>query len=115
MRRLLTWIVLAPLGLVILLVAIANRTPVTVSLDPFSATAPAYAVTVPLFLVVFIAVVVGVIAGGAATLWGQLRWRRAARRAEREAARLRAEIEIERATANEFVAQAPLDRRIGTG
>jgi uncharacterized integral membrane protein len=99
MRRLLAWIVFLPLGLLILTFAVANRAAVTVSLDPFSSTAPAYSVTVPLFLVVFAALIVGVLLGGAASLARQIRWWRAVRRAERETARLKAEAEAERKAA----------------
>jgi hypothetical protein len=37
MRRFLAWIVLAPVAVIALLFAVANRRWVTVSLDPFSA------------------------------------------------------------------------------
>lgn len=93
MRRLLFWVVLVPVAIAIVLFAVANRGLVTVSLDPFSTTAPAYAMTVPLFLVIFAALILGVLVGGFAVSIGKLRWRLAAHRAEREAARLRAESE----------------------
>lgn len=92
MRKLLTWIVLAPLVLVVLVLAIANRRPVVVSLDPFSLDAPAWALSLPLFLVMFAALLLGVLIGGTAVWFGKLRWKMAAQRAEREAARLRDEI-----------------------
>jgi uncharacterized integral membrane protein len=91
MRKFLTWIVLAPLATVAILLAVANRRTVTVSIDPFSQNAPAYAVDLPLFLVVFVALIVGVLIGGTAVWFGKLRWKLVAHRAEREAATLRAE------------------------
>jgi uncharacterized integral membrane protein len=118
MRRLLVWAILLPLAVVIVLFAVANRAWVTVSFDPFSASAPAYAATVPLFLVMFVALILGVIVGSVAMVPRQLYWWRAARRAEREAERFRAEAEAARLvrreppTANSL---APLERRIGTG
>jgi uncharacterized integral membrane protein len=91
MRRFFAWVVLAPLGVVLILLAVANRRTVTLSVDPFSQDAPAYAVDLPLFVAIFVALIVGVLIGGIAVWFGKLRWRLAARRAEREAARLRAE------------------------
>jgi uncharacterized integral membrane protein len=118
MRRLLVWAILLPLAVVIVLFAVANRAPVTVSFDPFSATAPAYTATVPLFLVMFVALILGVIVGSFVMLPRQLRWWRAARRAEREAERLKAEAEanrIVREVPHAVSSLAPLQRRIGTG
>ena len=91
MRKLLAWIVVAPLAGIVLLFAVANRRWVTVSLDPFSADAPAYALELPMFLLIFIALIAGVIIGGVAVWFGKLHWRMAAHRAEKEVARLKAE------------------------
>jgi uncharacterized integral membrane protein len=91
MRKVLSWILLAPLATLALLFALANRRWVTISLDPFSQDAPAYALDLPLFIVIFSALILGVLIGGIAVWFGRLRWQMAAHRAEREAARLRAE------------------------
>jgi uncharacterized integral membrane protein len=91
MRKLLRWLILVPLALALVLLAIANRTPVTLSLDPFSREAPALAFTVPLFVALLLAVMAGVVIGGVATGIGRMRWRYRAKRAEREAEKLSAE------------------------
>ena len=91
MRRVLAWIVLAPVATVALLFAVANRRRVTVSLDPFSAEAPAYALDLPMFLVIFAALILGVIIGGISVWFGKMHWRMAAHRAEKELAQLKAE------------------------
>jgi uncharacterized integral membrane protein len=80
MRTLLTAVVLAPLGILILLFALANRQWISVSLDPFSAQDPAVTVSLPVFFVVLFALMAGVVIGGAATWLSQAKWRRAARR-----------------------------------
>jgi uncharacterized integral membrane protein len=90
-RKVFAWIVLAPLAGIVLLFAVANRRWVTVSFDPFSADAPAYAAELPMFLLIFIALIVGVLIGGTAVWFGKVHWRMAAHRAEREVARLKAE------------------------
>jgi uncharacterized integral membrane protein len=83
-----------PIALLIIAFAIANRRSVLLSFDPFSAEAPALAITLPLWAIAFGAFFTGVIVGGV-TAWitrlsQHLRrsWaRRAATRAERAAAR----------------------------
>lgn len=109
MRKILAWIVVAPLAGIVLLFAVANRRWVTVSLDPFSADAPAYAVDLPMFLLIFGALIVGVIIGGTAVWFGKLQWRMAAHRAEKEVARLKAEkAEAGRRASYESAAAPPL-------
>jgi uncharacterized integral membrane protein len=73
-------LLLVPLTIVIVLLAVANRQAVTVSIDPFSSDAPAFAATAPLFAVVLVAVIVGALVGGVAAWLGQAKWRRTARR-----------------------------------
>ncbi len=71
----------------------ANRQAVTLSFDPFSPSAPAASLTLPLFVIVIGALVAGVIVGGLAVRLGHGRWRRMARRLEREAGELRARLD----------------------
>jgi uncharacterized integral membrane protein len=96
MRRLLFWIVIVPLGALVVLFAVANRAPVVVSFDPFSGENSALAFSLPLFLVMFASVIVGVVIGGLASLSHRYRMWRAVRRAEEEAARHKANAENER-------------------
>lgn len=91
MKRLLTWVLALPVGVVAVALAVANRKPVVVALDPFKPDNPAFAVPVPLFLVVFGALFAGVILGGATVWLAQGRHRKAARLGRREAERLEAE------------------------
>ncbi|MDJ1158884.1 lipopolysaccharide assembly protein LapA domain-containing protein [Chelatococcus sp. SYSU_G07232] len=99
MKSLVKALVLVPLGLVIVLLAVANRAPVVLSLDPFSAEAPALSLTLPLFLLLFAAVMLGVLVGGVAAWLAQSKHRRAARAGRRDMERLRAEAERLRAAA----------------
>jgi uncharacterized integral membrane protein len=96
MRRLLFWLILVPLGALVVLFAVANRRPVVVSFDPFSGESSALAFSAPLFLVMFVAVIVGVVIGGAASLMQRYKMWRAMRRAEEEAAQFKSEAENER-------------------
>ncbi|MCW5681493.1 MAG: DUF1049 domain-containing protein [Xanthobacteraceae bacterium] len=90
MRNLFRWLLLIPLGIALVLLAVANRAPVTLSIDPFSPESPAFAIKIPLFVALLLAVVLGVVIGGAAAGIGRMRWRHRARSAEREAKELQA-------------------------
>ncbi len=93
MKQLLKLLFLVPLALAVVAVAVANRHPVVIYLDPFAGPAPeGTQITVQLFVVLGVAIIIGVIFGGVATYLEQGRHRRAARRARREANSLRAEI-----------------------
>ncbi|HVY57019.1 MAG TPA: lipopolysaccharide assembly protein LapA domain-containing protein [Xanthobacteraceae bacterium] len=87
-------LVVVPLGILIAALAVVNRGPVTISLDPFSAAAPALSVTLPLYGLVLLVVVAGVVIGGAAAWLRQGKWRRSARRLDAEVRNLRAENDI---------------------
>ena len=93
MIRFLKALILLPIAIVVVLLAVANRVPVTLSLDPFSKDAPEFAVQLPLFAVIFAAVMVGIIIGGTASWLAQGRTRKARRRYRREADQLRHETE----------------------
>lgn len=92
MKTLVRVLIVLPLALVVILLAVANRTPVQVSLDPFSGTAPLVAFSAPLFVVVLIAIASGVLVGGVAVWWSQGRHRRKEREQARELERLRGEV-----------------------
>jgi uncharacterized integral membrane protein len=93
LRRIFILFVLAPLVLVLVGFAVANREAVTVSFDPFSATNPAFALEIRLYLLAFSLLILGVIVGGVAAWLTQRKWRRAARKFEAEARALRAELD----------------------
>jgi uncharacterized integral membrane protein len=93
LRRLVTALILIPLAVVIVAFAVANRQTVTVSFDPFDAAAPAYAATMPLFVLIIALLILGVLIGGVAAWLRQGKWRRTARRLDRDMRDLRAEVE----------------------
>ncbi|OAF08158.1 hypothetical protein AYJ54_15575 [Bradyrhizobium centrolobii] len=99
MRKFLTALIAIPLGLLLVVFAVANRHFVTVSFDPFNSTDPALSATMPLFALLIIVAILGVVAGGCATWLGQHHWRRAARRNEAEARSAKAELADLRASA----------------
>lgn len=95
MRRILSIVILVPLTLALVALAVANRHPVSLVLDPFAGSLE---VALPVFALVFAALIVGVVLGGAAVWFSQGRYRKAARRSSREARRAHEEVETLRAT-----------------
>ena len=89
LHKLFMMFVVVPLGLLLVVFAVANRQAVTVSLDPFGADAGALSATMPLFLLILALLGIGVLFGGMTTWINQGKWRRAARRAQAEARALR--------------------------
>ena len=96
MRKFVTALILVPLGILIVMFAVANREIITVSFDPFDSTKPASAVKMPLFVLIFVLVGLGILIGGIAAWLKQHKWRARARRAETDMRRLRAELDARR-------------------
>jgi uncharacterized integral membrane protein len=96
-RRIVNWLFLVPIALIAVVLAVANRAPVTLSLDPFSRGTSALAFSVPLFAVVILSMIVGVAIGGFAVWWKQGRYRKRCRAAESELAATRSEADRLRA------------------
>ncbi len=103
-RKIVTAVIVIPLAAIIIGFAVANRQSVTVSFDPLSSASPAYAATLPLFILIFVLVILGVVVGGAAAWLGQSKWRRAARKLDAENRVLHQELAAIR---NRFGTEAP--------
>jgi uncharacterized integral membrane protein len=93
MRKFIAAVILVPLAILMVMFAVANRGSVPISLDPFSAEAPALTVHVPLFLLLLIVLIIGVLVGGIAAWLRQSKWRGAARRLDRDLRTARADAE----------------------
>lgn len=70
--KLLRWIVLPPVVILVMALAVANRAPVTFSLDPFDPASPSIGLEVPLFLIILVSVLAGILFGGMGA-WAQAR------------------------------------------
>ncbi len=94
MRNFLKFLVIAPIALLFLAFAMANRQNVVVSFDPFrGGDVPSPQIVLPLFIVLIGAVMFGVVLGGTATWFRQHRHRKAAREARAQVEDLHGEIE----------------------
>lgn len=96
-KRLVGWLVLAPLCVLIVLFSLANRHAVAVNFNPLvshDVAAPGYGV--PLFLVIYAVLFFGIALGGGAVWFTQGAHRREEKRYRKEAERLRGELEAAR-------------------
>lgn len=73
--------------------AIANRHPAKLVLDPFNPENPVLAIDLPFYAYLFAMLIAGVVLGGVATWMGQGKWRRTARGRTQESIRWKAEAE----------------------
>lgn len=81
-----------PIAFLVIGFAVANRRFVTLSLDPFSQTAPSIYIDLPLWILFFLGIFVGLIVGWVAAWLAQGKHRKAAREARHEVIRLQTEL-----------------------
>ena len=84
MRKFVAGLIVVPLGVLLVALAVANRKPVMLGLNPFDGNS-GFGVEAPFFLFLLGAFALGVVIGGFATWLGQGKWRRTARVEAREA------------------------------
>jgi uncharacterized integral membrane protein len=111
MRTFLKALILLPVAIAVVLLAVANRGPVSLSFDPIGADSR-LTLTVPLFAVIFAAVMLGVVIGGVGAWLAQAKHRKAERRYRREIHHLRSDAERLRAR-SETTAMVPSASRSG--
>lgn len=92
MRRFFRWLVGAPIAIIVIAFAVANRRWVTLSLDPFSQDAPFAAIDMPLWLLLFVGGFIGLLVGWFGSWLAQGKWRKAARDSKAEVALLQKEL-----------------------
>lgn len=83
-KRLFAWMIGLPVGLLAILLSVANRNPVVFSLDPLSPDDPAVAFEVPLYVLLFAAGFVGLVIGWLVGWGGQAELRRELKARRRE-------------------------------
>ena len=84
-RKLILALVAVPLGVVLVALAVVNRKPALLILDPLGGAEPGLFFEAPLFLFLLGAFAFGLVVGGIATWLGQGKWRRLAREETRQA------------------------------
>lgn len=94
--KILSFLILVPLAIVLVVFSVANRQAVQVSLDPIGSM-PQLTFEAPLFILLMGAVIVGVVLGGIGTWLTQAHYRRKSWKRKYEVERLRRETEENKA------------------
>jgi uncharacterized integral membrane protein len=85
LKRIVSLVVFVPLGIVLIVLAVANRQIVTLALNPFRPEDSVLSLSAPFFLFLILAVFLGMAIGAIVTWLNQGRYRRQARVEAREA------------------------------
>ena len=91
LKRILGVLVAFPAFLLLVTLAVTNKHPVQLKLDPFRPDAPVIALEAPFFYFLLGALILGVALGGVSTWLTQSHWRRSARTRAQDAMRWRSE------------------------
>lgn len=91
-NRLVAALILVPVAVILIALAVSNRTPASFTVDPFNPGNPALTLELPMFVWLFAALALGMVIGSLATWLKQGRYRRAARKNRLKAETLRKEV-----------------------
>ena len=108
LKKLINIVILVPLGVLLIVLSVANRQTVTLALNPFNTADSVLSVSAPFFVFLFLAVVLGLVLGAAATWLAQGKYRRRARNEANEALKWHREAEKQRSQAEKLAAQTSL-------
>lgn len=98
-KKLINLLVLVPLGIVLIVLSVANRQAVTLALNPFRPEDSVLSFSAPFFVFLFLAVIFGILVGSTATWVTQGKHRKRARVEAKEASRWHAEADRQKAVA----------------
>jgi len=105
-RKLVNVLVLIPVGIVLIVLSVANRQSVTLALNPFRPEDSLLSLTAPFFVFLFLAVILGMVIGSLATWFSQGKHRKRARSEAREAVKWHGEADRQKSRAEAIAAQA---------
>lgn len=81
-KRIISWIIGAPVAVLLVSFAVANRHWINISFDPINKTDPWLMISLPAYLLLFAGMFIGMIVGGVVVWLRQAKWRKAARMAQ---------------------------------
>lgn len=107
-RKLITFVILVPIAVVLIVLSVANRGSVTLALNPFQPSDSLLSLSAPFFVFLFAAFMLGMIVGSLATWFKQGKYRKKARVEAREAVKWHTEADKQRERAEGVAAQKAL-------
>ncbi|KJS08297.1 MAG: membrane protein [Hoeflea sp. BRH_c9] len=106
-KRIVALAILVPLGVILIMLSVANRSAVTLALNPFDPSDAVLSVTAPFFVFLFVTLIVGMIIGSVATWFKQGKHRQTARAQASEAVKWHSEADRQKAKAQQIAASLP--------
>ncbi len=106
MKKIINLVVLIPVGIILIVLSVANRQSVRLALNPFNPDDSVLSVSAPFFVFLFLAVIFGLLVGSFATWVSQHKYRKRARSEASEAVKWHTEAEKQRVRAENIAAQA---------
>ena len=101
MKKLISPAIFVPLAIVLIVLSVANRHPVTFNLDPINPTQPFLAFTLPFFVFLFLALLSGLFLGSIFNWFYQSKHRKFSREKKHEAAKWQNEAEEQKQRAEQ--------------
>jgi uncharacterized integral membrane protein len=98
-------IIFVPIAIILIVLSVANRHPVTVALNPFRPEDNVIALTLPLFVLLLLVLMIGIILGSVLTWFSQGKHRKRAREEAHEARKWRDEAGRQRGRIEEMNTQ----------
>jgi uncharacterized integral membrane protein len=106
-KRIIALAILVPLGIILIMLSVANRAAVTLALNPFDPADTVLSLTLPFFVFLFAALIIGMIIGSLATWFKQGKHRQTARANANEAVKWHSEADRQKAKALQIAAALP--------
>ncbi len=101
-RKVVSLVVFVPLGVVLVVLAVANRAPVSLALNPFDPADQALSISAPFFVFLILAVMLGVLLGSVVTWFTQGKHRKKARNQSLAAQQWQAEADRQKTRAEQI-------------
>lgn len=101
-RKVVSLVVFVPLGVALIVLAVANRAPVSLALNPFDPADRALSISAPLFVFLILSLMLGVLLGAIVTWFTQGKHRKKARNQSRMAQQWQAEADRQKTRAEEI-------------
>ena len=105
-KRIVNVVILIPVAIVLIVLSVANRQPVTLAFNPFRPEDSLLSVTAPFFVYIFLATIFGLVLGALITWFTQGKYRKRARIEASEAVKWHTEADKHRGRAEALAAQA---------
>ena len=110
LKKILNLVIFIPLGVLLIVLSVANRQSVTLALNPFRPQDSVLSLTAPFFLFLLLAVILGMVIGAAVTWWQQGRYRKQARVEAREAVKWHTEADRQKSVTSVGPTNVPAPR-----